>query len=161
MLAEEEEESKGEQAIIASNNIGVSKRKNNKKGHNKNQIVPLVYHGTDFDEVFCLQAIHARLEKRHNSIFSNAVDEDSEMRIKTYVPCDHTGPCLKENGCDCAISGIDCESYCGCKSHCLRAFPGCMCKSENDCLNKAKCICAKTNRECDPNKCKGCKSYIN
>jgi hypothetical protein len=79
-----------------------------------------------------------------------------------YEPCDHPGVCSKETGCKCVREGgLMCQSYCGCKGHCLYSFPGCLCKSENDCSNKSKCICAQMDRECDPNKCKGCKSHVN
>ncbi|CDW71140.1 medea [Stylonychia lemnae] len=109
---------------------------------------------------------HHDLTKFHEtSYFENYLKKnqhayfDSEGIPFHYVPCDHEGPC--NQNCQCVQKNLLCDSYCSCKYFCLNAFPGCNCKSENDCQNKAKCLCLKNNRECDPNKCRSCKSYIN
>lgn len=61
------------------------------------------------------------------------IDSPTEWRTLTKAsqpeecdqpfPCAHDGPCTKEKGCECAISNILCESFCGCVD-CPRKFTG-------------------------------------
>lgn len=85
---------------------------------------------------------------------------------KNYNPCDHQGICSKENKCSCILSESLCEAYCSCKIYCLNSFQGCACSQSvkrmkaNDLTSICKsltCKCFEFRRECDPNRCTGCK----
>ena len=81
-----------------------------------------------------------------------------------YIPCDHEGPCTKNNGCICIEKGLFCEKFCRCcsprvsgeRTHasnsCRNLYPGCDC--ETGCKDEDQCICVKAKRECDPDFCK-------
>ncbi len=81
-----------------------------------------------------------------------------------YTPCNHDGPCTKEN-CSCARKGLFCEKYCRCcsprvngnRTHvgnwCRNIFPFCKCKPGHCKTESCDCVVAK--RECDPDHC-GC-----
>ncbi|KAH7717202.1 SET domain containing protein [Aphelenchoides avenae] len=71
-----------------------------------------------------------------------------------YLPCQHEGPCSKENGCRCV--GVDnlCTKYCACQEDCPYRFPGCRCAPGN-CRTK-QCQCYYASWECDPDVCKSC-----
>lgn len=81
-----------------------------------------------------------------------------------YTPCNHEGPCTKEN-CSCVKAGLFCEKYCRCcspringsRTHagswCRNIFPYCRCKPGHCKTENCDCVIAK--RECDPDHC-GC-----
>ena len=93
------------------------------------------------------------------------------MNQHHYEPCDHPGyPCTAAR-CTCVQRGNFCEKFCICDSKCHHRFPGCNCKT--DCGTKCKpnpifsisnfilaCPCFAAQRECDPDICFSCKSYM-
>lgn len=73
-------------------------------------------------------------------------------------PCTHDGPCSNEGGCPCALSHAHCTSKCLCKRDCPRRWQGCKCaqsKTRSTCVEK-RCLCFRSNRECDPEVCIRC-----
>lgn len=85
----------------------------------------------------------------------NSADIDKRGPI---LPCSHSGPCLKENGCHCAHESVHCEWFCGCntkgEAKCKRRFRGCNCRGS--CFRDSRCECWTHNRECDPWLCRAC-----
>eukprot|EP00494_Astrolonche_serrata_P001486 UN01492 len=53
---------------------------------------------------------------------------------------------------------IHCETYCGCGQECLLQWRGCRCGTGR-CRTRA-CPCFVAMRECNPDICVGCQSYL-
>ena len=76
-------------------------------------------------------------------------------RRPPFIPCDHAGPCSVLTDCSCYKNNVTCEKSCMCASTCERRLRGCKCES-GSCRDKRFCICARLDRECDPDLCRRC-----
>lgn len=86
------------------------------------------------------------------------IELNSENIPHQFFGCKHDGACTIENNCSCVINKTHCEKFCNCKIECQQRFPGCDCKDGKCQTNE--CQCFKFHRECDPDKCKSCQSYL-
>lgn len=75
-----------------------------------------------------------------------------------FMPCKHSGVCSALNNCSCVKNRTYCEKFCGCERDCSQKHPGCQCQSSR-CRTRA-CPCFVSNRECDPDICQSCHSYL-
>ncbi|KAI8471212.1 MAG: hypothetical protein J3K34DRAFT_520707 [Monoraphidium minutum] len=69
-----------------------------------------------------------------------------------YTPCECEGPC-KAGSCSCIASANFCEKFCGCAGCADAKFEGCKCTTR---CRTTRCSCLLANRECDPDRCRGC-----
>ncbi|XP_031628310.1 histone-lysine N-methyltransferase E(z)-like [Contarinia nasturtii] len=76
---------------------------------------------------------------------------DSDFGRKSWIPCNHDGPCGKT--CSCFEGRHFCEKFCNCSDECPLRYPGCRCSGPCD---TTYCRCNKLDRECDPDCCNRC-----
>lgn len=132
----------------------------------------------------------ARRRKMYSRALKSAVcvaDGENEYEDglhPAFIPCNHSGPCYKRNGCACIINDLRCESTCGCNfgryeegiagigwkhptdaelkegvaRKCSRRRLGCNCKV--GLCNTNQCECFRENRVCNPDFCNDCDSNI-
>ena len=75
-----------------------------------------------------------------------------------FFGCNHAGPCTPDNGCSCCENKTFCEKFCSCTKECCRRFRGCQCV-DGRCRGN-ECPCFRSHRECDPDQCRQCQSYL-
>lgn len=122
-----------------------------------------------------------RYQQRIKSICQVSKNTSSgPIEEERYIPCNHTGSCLKKNSCGCAMRGHSCESLCGCNSgrfvqgeegmlwqgptdedvarrvavRCKERWYGCSCES-GFCVTD-DCECYANRRVCNPDFCNDC-----
>lgn len=86
------------------------------------------------------------------------IELNAENIPHQFFGCKHDGPCTIDNNCSCIINKTHCEKFCNCEMECTQRFPGCACK-DGKCQTD-ECPCFQFHRECDPDKCKSCQSYL-
>eukprot|EP01084_Bolivina_argentea_P116380 206796_1 len=78
--------------------------------------------------------------------------------VTQFFGCKHDGACSAENNCSCIMNQTHCEKYCNCEMQCAQRFAGCSC-DDGECRTD-KCQCFRFHRECDPDRCTACQSYL-
>ena len=91
--------------------------------------------------------------KRYNASYLQNI-EKAEIH-PFFIPCNHTGPCTKEN-CSCVQHAVFCTKHCVWGEKGENFFRGCNCKGSR-CGTKA-CPCFASKRECDPDLCVNCRT---
>lgn len=91
----------------------------------------------------------------------NTIERSRPMIVDlpSYFPgCSHGGSGCYNSNCSCHLAGRKCSKFCMCDERCKNMVAGCLCKT--GCNNRA-CPCLAANRECDPDRCKSCRSCNN
>ena len=99
-------------------------------------------------------AKHSSKAARKAVVARRFENRDEQLGWPAYTPCGCEGPC-RPGSCSCITSGNFCEKFCGCAglSDAACRFAGCQCTTG---CRTNRCSCLLANRECDPDRCRGC-----